>query len=261
MPPKVAKKILKSKGLAKPKAKAKAKGLAKPKAKAKAKGLGKLAALRKLSKKNLQALGEEKSLSEKIQEAREASEDPEVQAQVLKEAMTPEESGKTWGKHNTFLKHESLEKQQEHAAKSKKEKGLSAALWLLQTEGKKYTASKQVVSALEKVKKKDAWESEKTMLSRWSERELQAHLASGRVSWREDPTTPGVWEYKDNQRVVRTSEGSRKVGSRPNSPRRTWKSSRSSTGRRPWPCPALAWSARLSRSLEREAARARESRP
>ena len=154
MPPKVAKSILKSKGLGKPKAKAKAKGLAKPKAKAKAKGLGKFAALRKLNKKNLQALGEEKSLSEKIQEAREASEDPEVQAQLLKEAMTPEESGRTWGKRNTFLKHESLEKQQEHAGKSKKEKGLSAALWLLQTEGKKYTASKQVVSVLEKVKKK-----------------------------------------------------------------------------------------------------------
>ena len=35
--------------------------------------------------------------------------------------------------------------------KSKKDKGLSAAMWLLQSEGKRFLASKTTVSALEKV--------------------------------------------------------------------------------------------------------------
>ena len=54
----------------------------------------------------------------------------------------------------------------EYEQKSKKETGLCAALWLLQTEGKKYTASKTVVAANEKIKKKDIWESEKSMLQK-----------------------------------------------------------------------------------------------
>ncbi|CAE7455722.1 unnamed protein product [Symbiodinium sp. CCMP2592] len=163
-----------------------------------------------LNKKNLQKVPEAwKSLKEKVEEAAAASEDPLVQAAVLKESLTDKEAQSAWGKHKTYLKNAPEGEQAEHAWKSKKEKGLSAALFLLQSEGKKYMASKQVVGALEKVKKKDAWESEKTMLTRWTEQELQAHLASGRVSWRQDPSTPGVWEYKDNQRIVRTSEGTR----------------------------------------------------
>ncbi|CAE7227365.1 unnamed protein product [Symbiodinium sp. CCMP2592] len=149
-----------------------------------------------LNKKNLQKVPEAwKSLKEKVEEAAAASEDPLVQAAVLKESLTDKEAQSAWGKHKTYLKNAPEGEQAEHAWKSKKEKGLSAALFLLESEGKKYMASKQVVGALEKVKKKDAWESEKTMLTRWTEQELQAHLASGRVSWRQDPSTRGAtWE-------------------------------------------------------------------
>ena len=38
------------------------------------------------------------------------------------------------------------------------------------------------------------------MLKVWSEKELTLHLQSGRVIWRQCPSTPGVWEYKDTQK-------------------------------------------------------------
>ena len=53
------------------------------------------------------------------------------------------------------------------------------------------------VGALEKVKRKEEWVSEASVLKVWSEKELTLHLQSGRVIWRQCPSTPGVWEYKD----------------------------------------------------------------
>ena len=45
------------------------------------------------------------------------------------------------------------------------------------------------------------WESEKTILQKWSQDELDKHLASGRIIWREDPSTQGVYEYKDTKQL------------------------------------------------------------
>ena len=75
-------------------------------------------------------------------------------------------------------------------------------MWLLQSEGKRFLASKTTVSALEKVTRDDTWESEKSMLKKWSQR-------SGRVVWRECPGTHQVWEYKDTQSISRQVEAAR----------------------------------------------------
>ena len=45
------------------------------------------------------------------------------------------------------------------------------------------------------------------MLKVWSEKELT--LQSGRVIWRQCPSTPGVWEYKEIQKFSRVVSGSR----------------------------------------------------
>ena len=45
------------------------------------------------------------------------------------------------------------------------------------------------------------WESEKAILQKWSHDELEKHLSSGRIIWREDPYTPGVYEYKDTKNI------------------------------------------------------------
>ena len=184
-----------------------------PKAKAKSKALGKASTKGKtkpkISPKNLEKLGE-LTLQEKVKYATEASDDPDVQAELLKKSLTGDENSQIHGRHKTMLSKNPAAKAA-YEEKSKKEKGLSAALWLLQTEGKKFIASKTSVAASEKVKKKDTWESEKSMLQKWTEHEFQLNLASGRISWRECQGTPGVFEYKDNnawERTVNASRGS-----------------------------------------------------
>ena len=47
------------------------------------------------------------------------------------------------------------------------------------------------------------------MLKVWSEKKLTLHLQSGRVIWRQCPSTPGVWEYKDTQKFSKIVSDSR----------------------------------------------------
>ena len=70
----------------------------------------------------------------------------------------------------------------------KKEKGLKAAAWLMQVAGKKYLHVSKEVSATESLKKGNKWESEKQMLDKFDWDEFQAHIGSGRVTYREDPS-------------------------------------------------------------------------
>ena len=158
-----AKAMAKSKALAKEK-----KALGKAKAKAKAK---------KLSKSNLVKLGE-LTLADKIKAAAElGGEDEENAASILKESLTPDENSQVWGRHQTFLKANPLEKE-EYLGKGKKEKGLAASLWLMQTAGKKFLSCRTSVGALGKVKRKEEWVSEASVLQVWSEKELTLHLQS-----------------------------------------------------------------------------------
>ena len=57
------------------------------------------------------------------------------------------------------------------------------------------------ISTSHTVTKTLVWESEKTILQKWSQDELDKHLASGRIIWREDPSTQGVYEYKDTKQL------------------------------------------------------------
>ena len=116
----------------------------------------------------------------------------------MKSSLTKPQKSQVWSKHQTHLKNNPLEKG-EMEGLTKKEKGLKAAQWLLQTEGKKYLHVSKQVEAKERMTKKNQWVSEKKMLDSFDWEELQLHIASGRVVYREDPVTPNVWQYKDTQ--------------------------------------------------------------
>ena len=170
--------VMKS-GLGKPAMKS---ALGKAKAKAKSsKGSWK----NKLNKTNLEKLGN-MTLDEKIKSAAETGGSVEEQALVLKESLTKEEHAKVWGRHQTHLNNNPLEKG-ELEGLSKKEKGMKAAEWLMQTAGKKYLHVTKEVSANESLEKDNTWKSEKQMLDQFDWEELQAHLGSCRVTWRQDP--------------------------------------------------------------------------
>ena len=137
-------------------------GLGKPKkalgkAKAKAKALVKAQATKAKSKNDL---------NDKIKAAAEQGETIEEQAVILKDSLTKDEHSQVWGRHQTHLNNNPLEKG-EMEGLSKKEKGLKAAAWLMQVAGKKYLHVSKEVSATESSKKGNKWESEKHMLEKF----------------------------------------------------------------------------------------------
>ena len=54
--------------------------------------------------------------------------------------------------------------------------------------------------------KKEVWESEAEILKRFGEAEFKAHVASGRIAWREDPWTYDVYNYHDRGNMSKSAK-------------------------------------------------------
>lgn len=152
-----------------------------------------------LSKGKLAKLGK-MSLKEKIDAAVETAETAEEAADTLKKTMTEQEKQSAWGKHQTYLKN-NKDEADKNAELSKKEKGQSVAIWLLQTHKPKFMQLESTVENNSTLKKGEVWESEKEMLNRFSQEEFDAHLQSGRIKWRYDPWSEGVCNYYDQGNI------------------------------------------------------------
>ena len=199
---------------------------------AKAKAKGKLG---KVCKRNLEKMGKI-SLQEKVQQAAEAAEDKEEQAKELQKTISTEEKREIWGKHNTHLKHNPLEKGN-HDQLSKKDKGIAACLWFLKKEGKRFIHTSQTVKASESLQKEDFWMTEKQALGKLGEKDLNLHIESGRVVYREDPCIYNVYNYKDlhawKKRPKSTEGRNGNLDKNMSQRRRTSKSSKASMMRMP----------------------------
>lgn len=88
---------------------------------------------------------------------------------------------------------------------SKKEVGLFATLCLLKDKAPKFMQAKQEMSQGTSLTKGEAWESELQMSQRFSQEEFEARLNSGRVLWRNDPWTPGIFQYLDQGDIKKVS--------------------------------------------------------
>ena len=55
-------------------------------------------------------------------------------------------------------------------------------------------------------------ESETQMLEQFGERELQMHIASGRIEYREGPWTEGVYNYRDKGDLVKRTRVTKNKG-------------------------------------------------
>lgn len=191
-----------------PKSKAKAKAqagsskdspLPKGKAKAKAKAKGKLA--QSLTQRNLKKIPK-MSLTEKVQMAEAENDTVEAAALQLKANLSKDESGKMWSKHQTHLKGNPAEAE-EHNSLGKKEKGLAVVVWYLKNCQKKWFHTQTQKENAETLTKGEKWVSELQIRQQFPEWELNCHLESGRVSWRNDPMTPGIYQYRDNPDITR----------------------------------------------------------
>ena len=90
------------------------------------------------------------SLREKIDAAAGEAEDEEEAAQILKDSLTKDGHSKVWGRRQTYLKNNPLEKEG-HEKLGKVEKGLSAALWLMKKDCKKCVHTAREVAQREKL--------------------------------------------------------------------------------------------------------------
>ena len=66
------------------------------------------------------------------------------------------------------------------------------------TKGNMYRSLTESISNIKRVEKKERWIGSMEAASKWTQPEIEAHVWSGRLSERECPQTPGVWEYRDN---------------------------------------------------------------
>lgn len=111
--------------------------------------------------------------------------------------MTKQEHSNAWSKHNIHMRGKSNKEQKEFNSLSKGEKGLEVAMHLLKTNVPKFMQWKESVGQSISLDKREEWKSEHQMLEQFGERELQMHIASGRIEYREDPWTEGVYNYRD----------------------------------------------------------------
>jgi hypothetical protein len=154
----------------------------------------------KLTKASLKKLGTE-SLDQKVKRAVEETSSPEEAADALKASLSKIEHSKIWGQHNTFLKNNP--DAATIADGSKKDKGLAAALWYIQSKGNRFLNLSQTIGGSVAVKKLDKWCSEKEMIDKFGQTDFEAHCASGRIIWRECQMTRGTFEYKDQNAIER----------------------------------------------------------
>ena len=194
-----------------------------------------------LTKANLDQLGS-LSLDEKVKVVAESAETEEEAASALQQSMTKAEKNRCWSKHNTHLKNHPDEKKALEKA-TKTEKGLASALFLLRKEGKKYLSVKSKVSAEEILQKTEEWETKKEMLQRFSDQDFPRHRASGRVVWRQDPTTWDCYEYCDTKKFKKTVNVGRSNGRKAKnmSPLQKKKQAILVCTTKPWACKEMPW--------------------
>ena len=164
-----------------------------------------------LNAANLKKLGQ-LSLKDKIQKAAEEHSGEEDQANALVASMTAGEKSNAWNQHQVHLKrkgNESLKK--EFEGLDKKAKGLSTALFLMKKNKAVFASVVKEASHTSSLKKKERWLTELEALKKWTQTELDAHCASGRVIWRNCPTTWGVYEYQDTLDIVKTVKGTHRA--------------------------------------------------
>ena len=155
-------------------------------------------------KKNLDKLGK-LTLSEKVAKAAEGAETAEEAAQELKGMLSKREHSRVWSKYNCHLKGQPKKEQKEFDKASKGSKGMLAALHMVKSSVPKFFHCSEVLEASSSLKQKEKWVSETKMVEQFGQEEFWLHIESGRISWRADPWTPEVWNYKDNGDITKTT--------------------------------------------------------
>ena len=71
-------------------------------------------------------------------------------------------------------------------------------------------SSSIALQSLVSFKKREEWQSWAQLETTFGEKEALLHIESGMISYREDPTTAGIWQYMDNQDIIKEKMVSKK---------------------------------------------------
>ena len=105
------------------------------------------------------------------------------------------------GSRHKLPKTKDLAGQQKQANDNTSKRILVTAWTLDPNKGEKFSSLTASVTASQRVTKTEKWMSQKEANNKWSEEELEAHMESGRVIWRET-ISAGVFEYQDTGDVI-----------------------------------------------------------
>jgi hypothetical protein len=127
---------------------------------------------------------------------------PNATSADVTQSLTPDEMRCLIGRFKTQAsKDQELADQHKQAGDNTSKRILVTAWTLDPNKGEKFASLTASVTATQKVTKTERWMSHKEANKKWSEEELEAHLESGRVIWRET-ISAGVYEYQDTGDVV-----------------------------------------------------------
>ena len=148
-----------------------------------------------------QALSANTGLNEKIALLRNSQLTVPEKVKLMNEKLSHPEWNKLNGRFATArAKDSDLDETASQTPKSML-RTLTTAWVLDPSKGEVFRGISCNISASHTMTKTLVWESEKSILTKWSQDELDKHLNSGRIIWREDPSTPGVFEYKDTKNM------------------------------------------------------------
>lgn len=148
------------------------------------------------------ALSVTPSLDEKIMLLRNSTLTVPEKIKMMQEKLTHPEWNRINGRFATAKKKDEELNETSSVTPKTFQRQLTAAWILDPSKGEVFNQLKCCISATQTMTKTLQWESERSMLKKWSQDELDKHMNSGRIIWREDPSTPGVYEYKDTKNIT-----------------------------------------------------------
>ena len=158
-----------------------------------------------LKKGHLEKLGK-MTLAQKVQKAAEGCETAQEAATNLRGMLTKEEHSKVWSKHNVALKKKPAKEQKAFDSLTKGEKGMEAAMYMVKASVPQFMQVKESVGQDQTLDKREERQSEKELIAKFGQDEFERHVQSGRLQWREDPWTWGVYNYKDKGNIVKSTK-------------------------------------------------------
>ena len=155
-----------------------------------------------LKKGQLEKLGK-MTLAQKVAKATEHADTAEEAAQNLKGMLNKSEHSRVWSKYNVMMNKKTTKEKKAYEKLSKTEKGTQAALQLVKSTAPKLMQPKESVGQHSTLDQREKWQSEAKMIQEFGEEELYHHVDSGRIIWRADPWTSGVYNYRGLGDIVK----------------------------------------------------------